>query len=364
MRVEVCRTLCVCTGLRFQNFYSRGASCASESGPHACLNWRARYKPALPLDSPTDVGCLPFLRSAAAYPCPDHGGYILCRTYFAVAQIFYRKENKAVGHTRLGSLPKTVKWSALVERVAGTQLSSFGEVSTAAIHVRAIAAQTLDATRKALSTAANDVGVRYTVYLLTQVVLASRTADWKSALAEHGIQLSDDSTVFDLTVEVQNAIDRYVVTRSGATDASEMAQQSAGEALLSLANEHDVSLFGDRASDTRKAVRPFSTRRGFGKLGQRFFGRFVARFLDFYLSRVTAAKIGSPRLRDIGEVAQFHQALRTHRGGSALIVREFCGDWYSKTHYEKGIQLGESSRFLAIAVRKLRSELARQGSES
>jgi len=48
---------------------------------------------------------------------------------------------------------------------------------------------------------------------------------------------------------------------------------------------------------------------------------------------------------------------------SARIVRDFCGEWYSKTEYEQGINLDNSSRFLAVAVRKLRSELEQQGSE-
>jgi hypothetical protein len=269
-----------------------------------------------------------------------------------------------VGHTRLGSLPKTLKWNALVEQVAGTQLASYGEVPTAALHIDAIAAQTLDAAQAALSKAARDPGVRYTFFLLTQVALASRRANWEGALAHCGIQLSGDSTVFDLAVEVQSAIDGYVSKRSlGATDVSEMAQQSAGEALLSLVGKHNVGLFGGSSSDVKNAVRPLSTKRGFGQLGQRFFGRFVARFLNFYLSRVTAAKLGSPRLRDLGDIAQFDAALRAHCEQSALIVRDFCGDWYSKTQYEKRIDLDNSSRFLAVALRKLRSELEQQGSE-
>ena len=52
--------------------------------------------------------------------------------------------------------------------------------------------------------------------------------DWRSELDQHGIFLSDQSSVFDLTAEVQGAIDRYISRTSlGATDLSEMAQQAA-----------------------------------------------------------------------------------------------------------------------------------------
>ena len=267
-----------------------------------------------------------------------------------------------MGHTRLGTLPKTRKWNDLVEQIAGTFTGGVAAGATADIQV--IAAQTLDASSKALDKVARDSGVRYTFYLLTQVALASRTSKWEEALADHGIHLTSDSTVFDLTVEVQGAIDRYLRQGpSGATDLSEMAQQSAGEALLSLAGLRTASLFSGSSADAQNAIRSLSTKTGFGKLGQRFFGRFVARFLNFYLSRATAATLGRQRLQDLGDIAQFNKALETHCDQSARIVRDFCGEWYSKTEYQKGIDLGNASKFLAIAVKKLGKELAQQRAE-
>jgi hypothetical protein len=139
-----------------------------------------------------------------------------------------------MGHTRLGTVPKTRKWNELVEQIAGRNLT--GKVTTAAVNIGAIAAQTLDAAQQGLDKAAHDPGVLYTFYLLTQVTLASRTPAWERALGEHGIRLANDSTVFDFTAEVQRAIDRYISQNpSGATDVSEIAQQSAGEAITGLA---------------------------------------------------------------------------------------------------------------------------------
>jgi hypothetical protein len=203
-------------------------------------------------------------------------------------------------------------------------------------------------------------------YLLTQLALASRHPDWRTELDVHGIALSDQSSVFDFIAEVQGAIDRQVGgTSHGATDLSEMAQQAVGEALTSLLVAQTLSLVGDADSnDLKKAVRKLSTKKGFGQLGQRFFGRFVARFLNFHLSRATAAGLGTPRLQDLGHIGEFNEALTTHCEESARIVRDFCGDWYSKTQYEQGIDIANSSRFLAVAVKKLRSELQQQGSIS
>ena len=268
-----------------------------------------------------------------------------------------------MGHTRLGALPKTRKWNELLKYIAGTGLS--GNVAdTVANDVNAIAARTLGASRKALAKVAQDPGVGYTFYLLTQVALASRSSDWETTLVQHGIRLSSDSTVFDLTVELQGAIDRHMVrTQPGASDLSEMAQQSAGEALLSLAGLRTAHLFGGSSADAKNAIRSLSTKTGFGKLGQKFFGRFVARFLNFYLSRATAATLGSARVQDLGDITEFNKALELHCHESARIVRDFCGDWYSKTEYEKGIELRDASKFVAVAVKKLGKELEHQRAE-
>jgi hypothetical protein len=97
-----------------------------------------------------------------------------------------------------------------------------------------------------------------------------------------------------------------------------------------------------------------------GQLGQRFFGRFVARFLNFSLSRATAALLGSPRLR----IWETLPRLTKLCGSTASRVRRssgVCFEWYSKTEYEQRINLGNSSRFLAVAVKKLRGELEQQG---
>lgn len=273
------------------------------------------------------------------------------------------QERMAVGHTRLGNLPKSQKWQDLVRRIAGSQVS--GDASSAAAYVETIAAQTLEASKAGLDNAKHDSGVLYGFYLLTQVTLASRSRNWEDNLALHGIHLSNNSTLFDLTSEIQAAIDRHVSrSSSGATDLSEMAQQSVGEALMSLADTRTASLFGGSRNEVRKAVRTLSTKKGFGELGQRFFGRFISRFLNFYLSRATAAALGGPRLPDLANVAEFNEALRTHCDQSARIVRDFCGEWYSKTAYQEGINPENASRFLAVAVRKLSSELEEQGGEA
>jgi hypothetical protein len=264
-----------------------------------------------------------------------------------------------MGHTRLGTIPKSKKWRSLVQEMAE---GSEGKPATLLSEdIEQIASQTLDAVQGGLRQAVNDVGLQYTFYLLTQLVLSARRDDWYEALAQHGIRISKDDSLYDLTAEFQGAIDDYLVSKQSQTDTSEIAQKAAGEAIVSLAGPQAFTLFGSTDEELRLAVRPLSTKKGFADLGQLFFGKFIARFLNFYLSRVTASQIDSARLHHIGDISKFNEALETHCYQSAKIVRDFSGEWYSRTEYLKGIDLENTSGFMAVALRKLQEELRQQG---
>ncbi len=258
-----------------------------------------------------------------------------------------------MGHQRLGTIPTTRKWNAVVERLVASG-------DPAGQDVNDIAALTLDAAATAFEKAKGDLGLGYTFYLLTQIALASRGDDWQQRLARVGIHLTGDSSIFDLTCQMQAAIDDHIARWGTATDISEMAKKAAGEALSMLARDNSVTLFGSGGDELRAAIRDLSTRSGFSRLGQRFFGLFSARFLNFYLSRVTAGAIGSSGIPDVAAVSSFNEALRAHCEQSALIARDFCGQWYAKTEHTQGIDPENTTRFMAVALQKLSTELAKQ----
>lgn len=285
-----------------------------------------------------------------------------------------------MGHTRLGPIPKTRPWNAVVaafargaagsrapgEGIGGTGNSEVGTEDAAALapfdreRVAGVADQTLQAARGGLERAKDDPGLLYSVYLLTQVALASREANWHQRLEGLGIHLDSDASLLDLTAEFQGAIDDWLARRHHRSDVSEMAARAATDALATLTSPKAQTLFGDSGEELRLAVRPLSTKAGFADLGQVFFGRFISGFLNFYLSRVTAAHLGDGRLHQVGDITAFNRVLDTHCRESAQIVRDFAGQWYSKTQYEKGISLENTAGFVAVALSKLQEELRLQ----
>jgi hypothetical protein len=264
-----------------------------------------------------------------------------------------------MGHTRLGNIPTGKKWKAVVEALAASRddIVTFGILSE---DIELVASKTLEAAKAGLNRALDDEGLKYTFFVLTQLAIASREADWKTRLSQVGIEVPTETSPFALSAEVHKSIDDYLSKRGQGSDISEIAQQAAGEALTSLTAEEAKSLFGTGESELRNAVRRLSTSRGFADLGQKFFGRFMSRFLNFYLSRATAAQVGGSKFQSTTDVSRFNNLLEQHCEQSARIVRDFCGEWYSKTEYRQGIDLENTSRFMAVAVKKLQSELERQ----
>jgi hypothetical protein len=279
-----------------------------------------------------------------------------------------------MGHTRLGPIPKTRPWTAVVATFAGgggggagggaggdsEGTGDTGDRPLDRAGVAVVADQTLQAARGGLERAKDDPGLLYAVYLLTQVALASRGKDWQKDLTRVGIRLSANATLLDLTAEFQGAIDDWLARRRHRSDVSEMATRAATEALAALAEPRAQTLFGDSGEELRLAVRTLSTKGGFSDLGQAFFGRFISGFLNFYLSRVTAGHLGEERLQQLGDITAFNLALETHCRESARIVHDFAGQWYSKAAFQPGISLENTGGFVAVALAKLQEELRLQ----
>jgi hypothetical protein len=264
-----------------------------------------------------------------------------------------------MGHTRLGWIPKSKKWSAVVGMVAG-EYSGASLQHSLIDDVNLIAAETLIAAEAGLTKAIDDPGLKFTFYLLTQLVLAARKDNWKESLAKLGINIKENATLFELNADFQGVVDRHVFEHYRVTDINEIAIKAAGEALTSIADKIQINLFGNNSDELKSAIRELSTKKGFSDLGQKFFGSFMTRYLNFYLSRITAAKTGDIRIKQVGEVTSFNRILQTHCEQSSRIVYEFCGQWYSKTEFKEGINLDNTSKFLAVAIKKLQAELKQQ----
>lgn len=253
-----------------------------------------------------------------------------------------------MGHIRLGRLPRTVKWNQVVSLIDSGASSAD------------IALVALDASRKGLQTASKDPTLIYSVWLLTQIPLAAKGRNFSEELRQRGLEVSPQPTLMEVVGAFTDAVDAYARRQGTRSDLGEMAQLAAVESLTKLAGEKTRSLFGATPEDVQRAVRSFSTTKEFSALGRDFFSKFLGRYLTYFLSRELSNHVGrGQRFANIQEHSAFNQALDVYCRQAARIVKEFAGGWFSKTHYEGGIDLKKAGDFAFVALKKIRSELAK-----
>lgn len=270
-----------------------------------------------------------------------------------------------MGHIRLGSIPKTNAWDTVVAAVLSAPSDKAIGSTTPAREgidndIAKIAAATLNASSTALTQALEDEGLCHTFYLLTQLAKASRNEDWYDPLLSVGIDIARSDSILGLAAAFQSAVDEHLLYDGNTSDVGEIAQKAAGEAICDLAADRSRTLFGDSDQELRLAVRSLSTKAGFGRLSRQFFGRFLTRFLNFYISRIAATHIGEGPFRSLAAISSVDEKLAYHCIQSAAIVQDFSAEWYSKTEYEGGINPDKARGFVAVALRKLADELQAQ----
>lgn len=168
--------------------------------------------------------------------------------------------------------------------------------------------------------------------------------------------------MLDVVGAFSAAVDRHLAERRGRTDFGEMAQLAASACLTAMGTERTQSLFETTAEDVQRAFRGFSTRRQFGILARDFFARFTDRYLGYFLSRELSNHVGGDgRFESIDQHSEFNRALRLHCHESAEIVEKFAGGWFKKTDWEGGITPEKARKFVHVALKKIKAELAKRG---
>jgi hypothetical protein len=188
-----------------------------------------------------------------------------------------------LGHDRLGRLPRTKAWQQVVDLIGSD------------VNVAQLAAATLNASRAGLEEAANDRGLVFSVWLLTQLPLAARERDFAAALRRIGVKVSDQPDVFELVAGFTEAVDSHLLRRGGRSDLGELAQLAAAELLAAVAGRRSNTLFGITPASVREGIRGLASGTQFAAFGHEFFSRFLHRYLSSYISREMSNHIGTGR---------------------------------------------------------------------
>lgn len=251
-----------------------------------------------------------------------------------------------MGHQHLGTLPGSLKWRQVVDLIGG------------GAHVQDVAAATSAAAESQLGDASDDLAIKHSIWLLTQIPIAARSDHFAAELRRLGLQVSDAPTLSEITIAMSVAIDREVGRTGGRTDLGEMAQLAALESLQAVAGRGLADLFGTSQEKTKSVLAGLGTVKQFAVLSRDFFSRLVRRQLAYFLSRNLSNHVGAQsRFVTTRQHQEFENALDLHCRQASRIIQEFSGEWFSKRTYEGGIDRDAAGRFANIAFAKLREEL-------
>ncbi len=255
-----------------------------------------------------------------------------------------------MGHSRLGSLPRTHKWKEVVGLIA---IGAGAEQ---------IANAVIRAAERGLMAFGHHAGLVEAIWSLTQLTAAARDPHlvFAESLRMRGFDVPDAPILPAVLAAVAERIDRSMPNSQGRTDLGEIAQCAAVETVNQIVTQRTGSLFQADPEQIRAAFHDLGTKKNFGELLRHFFGQTTGKTLDAYVSREAANHVGNgQRFANLADKAEFDRALRTYSHEASRIVESFAGDWLSKRNWQNGpagISHAEVGSFAHVAMRKMVDE--------
>jgi hypothetical protein len=254
-----------------------------------------------------------------------------------------------MGHSRIGTLPRTRDWDAVVDYIA-----TGAKVAT-------VAEKTLVAAQKALGTTKGDAGFREAVYLLAQIGLAGGAKDAAAYLEAQGVELKDGYSAADLVTALYAAVDERMEGRGQRHDWGELARGALVTAVSATLKADGEGLFDASRETLTAELRPLHREKGFGELGRTFFASLASKTLNYFLSKTLGTHVGAGRqFPTMKEFSEFKKAMGQHCNEAAVIVEKFSGQWLQKRIRKDGgvVTRETAERFGAHAIKKMQLELA------
>lgn len=251
-----------------------------------------------------------------------------------------------MGHLRLGTIPKTKRWSQVL-----------ASLSEGAPSIPGLARAVVEAARDAYLNASGDPGVGESLRLLAVLASSSRSDDFREALASEGFTVRDDTDAVRFLRDFFIEADRRFGPNDERSIFTEFASLALREALTETVSSQTGTLFTAGVADVQEAYRQFSTERGFARLARLFFARLLSHSLLYFTDKRIASELGeSGGVGDEAELLEVQAAVRSYAYEASRIVEDYAAAWYSKSRWLQRER--RTAGFAGTAMRKLAAELA------
>jgi hypothetical protein len=235
-----------------------------------------------------------------------------------------------------------------------------GLLETSPNNVPEVAAASIYAAEKRLRELRDDPSLAYCFWLLTRITAATRETDFRGALASLGLDTRGGQSTLAFIAQVSDHLRYTLASETHSGPFTELSSLALRKTLTTAIGEQQGVLLGGSVDQLQAALRPYATEAQFGVLSRRFFADFLSRTLRLVVERELSNHVGPDQtLNSISASLDFTRAMDSHTFQSARIVEDFAGDWYSTHNWQSGnrIERADVQRFIAVALRKLRTEL-------
>ena len=258
-----------------------------------------------------------------------------------------------MGHERVGALPRTKRWQDVLEGITSAA-SADGDV-------RDLANATLENVRSRLLRIHGDTGfVASFQFLLALALSASPRVD-RASLGELAVDLDTNPSPLKLA----SALGQYVADNTQSAEYAEIARKAAVDAISIWTEQQTRQLsFTGEQEQASEVWRRASEGRGFCEVARLFFGKFVERYLNYFIGREASSHLARTEDRDrlARRLGEHIDGVSHHAFETARITQSFAAGWFNR-HARDGMPTAtEISGFLSHSVGKLREELLREES--
>jgi hypothetical protein len=245
-----------------------------------------------------------------------------------------------MGHERVGHLPRTERWTTIVERLPTSTAESSATVAEA----------TLNNVRQRMAGLYADPGVQSAFQFLVALAQPSQIAN-PEIIPKNPGNIS--------TVRICAYLHAFVDENTDSLEYAALAKQSASDAIAewSRATSMQQSLFDDHHTyDVWAAAASGS---GFSQIARLFFASFTERYIKYFLDREASAILETVEKREVLDrnLKNDIDRVTRHAFETSKITQSFAAGWYNK-HARAEVPSRKKVRgFLAIAFGKIREEL-------
>lgn len=255
-----------------------------------------------------------------------------------------------MGHERIGFLPHTKQWKAIID-----QLALFGGGS---VSIAQIANETLDAVKKTYEIMSFDESVIKALSFLATLSYSANLENQRDFLNDKGYIVDPQMSLFSLMESAQE----YITTDSGSLEINKLAKDAAMQAVIDYQDRHkteQLSLFSEQPDNVWSRA---GTGAAFCELSRTFFASFTERQIKYYIDRAAASSIDNyDTLQAFNrQLSEQSKAIAEHTFEISKLVQSFSAGWFNKNAVHSLPTEQQVRGFLSMSFGKLREEFRRE----